>query len=200
MEMYIPQPWVQHKTPAPKTISSNRKTYRKQSRPISAKASKLSLFSISDHEEERSGQPRSHPSLPSPPIALTFLEWSRPTTKISVSAYSVIISTVYRGKPPLEQRRKPVNSKATFLLKSLPHKNQPRSKLILGHTKEVHNKAQSEGVGHRSSNPVKQPQRMVSISSRVLARETAKELDQTQKEFLQIRPLTKQAEPPPEVC
>lgn len=200
MEMYITQPGVQQETPAPKTISSNRKTYRKQSRPISAKASKLSLFSISDHEEERPGQPRSHPSLPSLPTALTFLEWSRPTTKISVSAYSVIISTVYRGKPPLEQRRKPVNSKTTFLLKSLPHKNHPRSKLILGHTEEVHNKAQSKGVGHRSSNPVKQPQRMVSISSRVLARETAKELDQTQKEFLQIRPLTKQAEPPTEVC
>ena len=180
---------------APQTTPAKRKVeYWKQS--ISAKASKLSLLSISD--DERSDQPRSHePSIieiPSPTRAppLTFLEWSRPTTMTSVSAYSVKILTVYRGKPPPQTK----SDSAASPEKPLPYTNKPRSKPILDH---IENKAKSKDVDHRNSKPPKLPFKAASRSSGVLARETEKELDQAQDKFLQIKQLIKRAEPPPEV-
>ena len=184
--------------PAPQTTPIKRKAaYWKQ--PISAKASKLSLLSISD--DERSDQPRSHePSIgteiPSPTRAppLTFLEWSRPTTIISVSAYSVKVLTVYRGKPPSQTKSDLTASPE----KPLPHTKKPRSKPII--LDRIENKAKNKGVGNGDSKPVKLPFKVASMSSGVLARETAKELHQAQEEFLQIKQLIKRAEPPPKVC
>ena len=202
MERYIPPPRVQQEPLAGQPPTpTKRKAYWKQ--PINANASsKLSLLSISDHDEERSDQLRSHPpsiiEIPSPPPpsqALTFLEWSGPTTIISVSAYSVKILTVYQGKPLYIPQTKS-NSTAS-LEKPLPYTNKPRPKPILDH---IDNKVKREGVSHGNSKPTKLLLKTASISSDVLARETAKELDQMQEDFLQIKQLIKRTEPPPEVC
>ena len=61
---------------------------------------------------------------------------------------------------------------------------------ILDH---IDNKIKGEGVGHGNSKPVKLPLNTASMSFGVLARKTAKELDQTQEEFVQLKQLRNKA-------
>ena len=130
---------------------------------------------------------------PPRPAPLTFLTWSRPTTKISVTASSVKVSTKYQGRLPQSK----VQATEISPEKPASHPDQPKSKpSLLQHTESG---AKGKDVVHGSSKPVTQPPRTASIPSGVLARETAKELHQKQEEFLQIQQLTKEAEPPPPV-
>lgn len=81
--------------------------------------------------------------------------------------------------------------------KPLPRADQPP---ILEHTDKSDDEAKDKDVGHGSVDPIRQPQKTVSIPPVKLGREIAKQLDEAREKSFQIKQLTGQAGPLPEVC
>ena len=155
---------------------------------VSQAASKLSLLSVSTSEAlPWSGSTSFEDPGPPPhkPLKALIFQIGLPITTLSLSHSSAVtVSTEYLGKPPPESLETETETRLERALKEGLKSKQHAIRATRG-----------AGIGHVSiQKPVTQP---ATIPSGMAARETRKELDQTQGEFFCVTQLTKEAKPPP---
>ena len=162
---------------------------------VSRAASQLSLLSVSTSEALAcKSSSLKDPDLEAPPrkpLKALIFQIGLPITTFTMSPSSsaVTVSTKYLGKPPSESIQTEAETRLERLLTE-----RLKTKPMSQHAVRTVTARDAGIIRCESIKSTKQP---ATIPSGTEARETRKELDQTQGEFFCVTQLTKEVKPPP---